>query len=293
MPYNAEISRSNPSCILFLVDQSTSMREPFYTSFGEQTKANAVAEVINKSLQTLVSKCTKSEGINDYYHIGVLGYCGTEVKPVLGGPLKDKEIVPISVLGNYPARIEKRTKIVKDARGGTVERKVNVPVWIDPVSGGGTPMCAAFARTHVILSLFLLQHPKCFPPIVIHITDGESSDGNPVENGKKLTSLKSEDGNVLLFNLHISSASPKTFEYPDSADGLPDELARELFSISSPLSSYMIKVLNDEGVACQQGARGFVFNANFQALLRFINIGTRPQISSTQTAGLLDELFSS
>ncbi len=29
MPYTAEISRNNPSCFLFLVDQSSSMLEAF------------------------------------------------------------------------------------------------------------------------------------------------------------------------------------------------------------------------------------------------------------------------
>lgn len=289
MPYNAEISRSNPSCILFLVDQSTSMREAIFTASGQKTKADAVSEVINKSLQTLVSKCTKSDGINDYYYVGVLGYGGSGANPALGGPLAGKELVPISTLGNYPSRIEKRSKTVKDARGGTVERTVNVPIWVDPVSGGGTPMCAAFSRAHGIVSRFILQHPRCFPPIIIHITDGESSDGDPTENGTGLMSLKSEDGNVLLFNLHISSASPKVVQYPDTADGLPDDLARELFSISSPLSGYMVKILNQEGISCLPGARGFVFNADFQALLRFIDIGTRPKIVSTE---ILDQLFS-
>jgi hypothetical protein len=291
MPYKAEISRSNPSCILFLVDQSSSMREMFSTNEGEKTKAEAVADVINRSLQTLVSKCTKSEGINDYYNVGVIGYSGLGVTPALSGQLSGKSLAPISLIGNYPSRIEKRIKKVPDGKGSFVERKTNVPVWIDAVSAGGTPMCAAFTKVVSVLEGWLGEHPGCFPPIVINITDGESSDGDPIALGRRLMQLQSSDGNVLLFNLHVSSISSFTIEYPESGDQLPDDFARELFSISSPLTAYMVKVLNDDGCKCSAKARGFVFNADFTALLRFIDIGTRPRdlrVSSTES---LNELF--
>ena len=208
MPYKAEISRTNPSCILFLIDQSSSMEEKFSTNDGEKTKAEAVADVINRSLQTLVSKCTKSEGIHDYYHVGVVGYNGTGVKPVLSGPLAGKDLVPISLIGNYPVRIDKRIKKVPDGRGGIVERKTNFPVWIDAVSAGGTPMCAAFTHVIKVLQQWLKERPNSFPPIVINISDGESSDGDPVTLGRNLIDLHSNDGNVLLFNLHFSYQEP-------------------------------------------------------------------------------------
>jgi hypothetical protein len=293
MPYKAEISRSNPSCILFLIDQSSSMREQFSTSDGEKTKAEAVSDVINRALQTLVSKCTKSEGIHDYYQIGVIGYSGMGVSPALAGQLAGRELVPISLIGTYPVRIDKRIKKVQDAKGNTVERKLNFPVWLDPVSAGGTPMCAAFSRAVSILSRWIGEHPGCFPPIVINITDGESSDGDPLALGGRLMQMHSSDGNVLLFNLHVSSTTRISIEYPESGENLPDDFARELFNISSPLTGYMVKVLNDDGLKCGPKARGFVFNADFTALLRFIDIGTRPRdlrVSSTES---LNELFPS
>lgn len=291
MPYTAEISRSNPSCIIFLVDQSSSMKEPFKTAEGERTKAEAVADVLNRSLQTLVSKCTKSEGINDYYYLGVFGYNGAGVNHALTGPLAGKDLLPVSLIGNYPSRIEKRVKTAKDLKGNTVERKVNFPVWVDPVGAGGTPMRAAFSTIVRVLSSWLKEHPACFPPIVIHITDGESSDGDPIAFGTQIMNLASNDGKVLLFNLHVSSFSRMSVEYPESGDKLPDDFARELFSISSSLTPYMIKVLRDDGIACGANARGFVFNADFQALLRFIDIGTRPRDLNVQSTESLNELF--
>ena len=145
MPYQAEISRTNPSCFLFLVDQSSSMKDLFAGGASGGTKAQGVADAVNNLLQNLVSKCTKSDGIRDYYNVGVIGYGGGGVAPAFGGALARKELVPISMVGNNPIRVEQRIKQVADGRGGFADRKVNSPIWFEPTCGGGTPMwCCAY-----------------------------------------------------------------------------------------------------------------------------------------------------
>ena len=52
MPYSAEISRTNPSCFLFLLDQSYSMSEPFGVQ-PTKRKADGVSDVINRFLKAL------------------------------------------------------------------------------------------------------------------------------------------------------------------------------------------------------------------------------------------------
>ena len=73
MAYSAEISRANPSCFVFLIDQSGSMADVFGAGEGNQKKADGVADAINRLLQNLVLKCAKEEGIRDFFHIGVIG----------------------------------------------------------------------------------------------------------------------------------------------------------------------------------------------------------------------------
>ena len=63
MAYSAEISRTNPSCFLFLIDQSGSMGDSFGAGESSMTKANGVADAINRLLQNLVIKCAKEEGV--------------------------------------------------------------------------------------------------------------------------------------------------------------------------------------------------------------------------------------
>ena len=61
MPYSAEISRANPTCFLFLIDQSRSMLNPMAGAPGK-TRAEAVADAINHPIYTLVLRCVWGKG---------------------------------------------------------------------------------------------------------------------------------------------------------------------------------------------------------------------------------------
>lgn len=275
MSYRAEISRTNPSMFLFLIDQSGSMDDPFGAGESEQRKADGVADAINRLLQNLVIKCAKSEGIRDYYSVGVLGYGGS-VKPAFGGALAGQELASVSTIADNPARVDERTKKVEDGAGGLVDESVKFPTWFDPMAHGGTPMCEAMKRAHTIVSTWIGQHESGFPPIVINVTDGESTDGDPSAAAESLAGLATADGNTLVFNLHLSSSTAAPVQFPDSEVCLPDKYAQLLFRMSSPLPPYMRSVAGEEGVRLSDGARGFVFNADMISVIRFLDIGTRP-----------------
>ncbi|HEY8687206.1 MAG TPA: vWA domain-containing protein [Chloroflexota bacterium] len=275
MAYTAEISRTNPSCFLFLIDQSGSMDDPFAAGELQRKKADGVADAINRLLQNLVIKCAKSEGVRDYYHAGVLGY-GSSVGPAFAGSLAGKELTSISEIAENPARVEERTKKVDDGAGGVIDQTVKFPIWFDAVARGGTPMCEALRRAQSILSTWVTGHPDSFPPIVINITDGESTDGDPTPVAEDVRHVASSDGETLLFNVHLSSHSASPIEFPDSEAGLPDKYAELLFRTSSILPSYMQNVARQEGYSVSDGSRGFVFNADMVSVIRFLDIGTRP-----------------
>lgn len=275
MSYSAEISRTNPSCFLFLIDTSGSMDDAFGAGESQRKKADGVADAINRLLQNLVIKCAKSEGVRDYYHVGVIGY-GSNVGPAFGGTLSGKELAPISEIAENPARVEERAKKVDDGAGGLVDQTVKFPIWFDAVARGGTPMCGALKQAKTILSSWLADHPAGFPPIVINITDGESTDGDPTAAAKEIQDLGTDDGNVLLFNVHLSSQKATPIEFPDADANLPDKYAKLLFSISSELPPYMREIAQQEGYPVSAGTRGFVFNADIVSVIRFLDIGTRP-----------------
>ena len=273
MSYSAEISRANPTCFVFVIDQSRSMADPFPAQPGTR-KADGVSDALNRQLQELVLRCAKSEGIRDYMFVAVIGY-GARVGPALSGALTGKQLVSISEIANSPTRIEERTKKVDDGAGGLAEQKVKFPVWFDPVADGGTPMCQALTLVPPLLKTFLAQHPDCFPPVVIHFTDGEYTDSDPTAVMREITSLSSTDGNVLLFNNHISSSAATPIAFPVSADNLPDKYAQLLFDTSSVLTPHMSEVAREYGLTLVPGAKGFTFNADLVLVIQALDIGTR------------------
>ncbi|NUO84218.1 VWA domain-containing protein [candidate division KSB1 bacterium] len=275
MSYQAEISRANPSCFLFLIDQSGSMADTFGGGGANKRKADGVADAINRLLQNLIIKCAKSEGIRDYYHIGVIGY-GATIGSGFTGHLTGQDLSPISLIANSPSKIEERTKKVDDGAGGLVDQTIKFPIWFDPIANGGTPMCQALDQAKSIIQNWINEHPSCFPPIVINITDGEATDGDPTEKAEEIKRLSSVDGNVLVFNIHVSSQNASPIEFPDKEDGLPDQFAKLLFRMSSILPTHIQNAAKQEGYRISEAARGFVFNADMVSVIRFLDIGTRP-----------------
>ncbi|MBY0526972.1 MAG: VWA domain-containing protein [Gemmataceae bacterium] len=273
MPYAAEISRANPTCFLFLVDQSGSMAKPFGGQAGK-SKAQGVADAINRLLQNLAIKCAKSEGIRDYFHVGVIGY-GKQVAPAFGGTLASRRLVPIRELADHPLRVEERIRTLDDGAGGLLQQRLKFPVWLEPTAAGKTPMCQALNLAREILQEFIGAFPGCYPPLVLNISDGAATDGSPEPVAGALRAMASRDGNVLLFNAHLSSQVMQAIEFPDSEENLTEAYSRLLFRISSPLPEKIRAAARSEGMSATETARGFVFNADLVAVIRFLDLGTR------------------
>src|SRR5438034_2415255 len=51
-----------------------------------------------------------------------------------------------------------------DGAGGVMDQTVKFPVWFDPCSKGGTPMCAALKEATRIVETWCQEHPNGFPP---------------------------------------------------------------------------------------------------------------------------------
>lgn len=275
MAYTAEISRQNPSCFLFLIDQSGSMSDNIRGL--EISKAQVLADAINKLLSNLCIKCSKDGDIRNYYYIGVIGY-GSSVGFALSGNLAGKDLVSVKEIGDNPAKIVEKTKKSPDGAGGLVDETVKFPIWFEPVASGGTPMAQAFAKANQIIDTWLAQYPDCFPPTIIHITDGEATDGDPKEEMKKIVAKTSSDGNVLLFNLHVSSnPNARTIEFPSNNESLPDQYSQMLFETASPLTEFMISIAKNEySLNVSENSKGFVLNGDLALIITALDIGTRP-----------------
>jgi uncharacterized protein YegL len=272
MTYTGEISRDHPTCFLFVIDQSGSMDE----KMGSRSKADFVADVLNKTLATLVANCTKADGVRSYFDIGVIAYGGNGVISGLSGDL----IQPISKIWERPLRVEERTKKSDDGAGGIIDQRIKFPVWFDPTSSGGTPMCAALTKAAEAVVEWCDAHPASYPPTILHITDGQSTDGNPEQIADGICQISTQDGTCLLFNLHVTTSEGREVLFPSSEQGLADEYSRMLFRMSSELPSHLSRFASGKDYPVGDGARGFIFNGNPQCIVDFFEIGTRPRLIS-------------
>jgi hypothetical protein len=251
------------------------MQDPFGNGEIKRRKAEGVSDAINRLLQNLVIKCARDTGVYDYFYVGIIGY-GQSVGSAWGGTLSGRELVPISEIGNSPARIEERGKKVDDGAGGIVEQKIKFPIWFEPVANGGTPMCKALDYAKGILNKWTSEHPNSYPPLLINITDGESTDGDPSSIGESIKNLQTSDGSALVFNLHISSTDSPPITFPESELALPDQHSKLLFQMSSVMPSQIRAAAAAEGFSVNELSRGYLFNSDLVSLVQFLDIGTRP-----------------
>jgi hypothetical protein len=284
--YAQSASRSNPACIIFLLDQSYSMINGLAGS--PRPKIDALAIGINRFLADLITLCEKGEEKpRNYFDVGVIGYTtdrndppNSIVGPVLvgeRGTLAGRDLVSVSELFDDPLAIEERQKMVDDGAGGLISTTFKMPIWYRKPSEAemsGTPMCAAMDYARSVAESWCITHPKSFPPVVIHLTDGEPTDGDPQPSAEALKSLATEDGQLLLFNCHISESQANPVVFPNSEHILSDELAKALFRMSSELPDKLRGVAESKGVLCGPGARGMVFNADGAQMLMLIQMGT-------------------
>jgi len=277
MSYQAEISRASPTAIMMVMDQSTSMNQRLKSG---QSKAAFLADVLNKTLYTIITSCSKSDGVRDYFHVGVVAYGDEDARNGFRGELDGDALHAVSRLAEAPLRVETRTKKFAGPKGDVAEQQVRFPIWFEPRSRGKTSMCAGLKMTIEILEQWCGAHPSAFPPTVLHVTDGHPSDGNPEPIADRLKSIATNDGGCLLFNLHVDVGDGKPLIFPNDERVLDNRFAKTLFRMSSLLPPHALEGAARKGYDIRPGARGFVFNAGIEAIADFFDIGTRPAVAA-------------
>ncbi len=279
MPYTADISRNNPGCFLFLIDQSGSMGG----ALGGQPdlrKMDGAADAVNRILDAISQRCSQGMDIRDYFDIGVITYGTdgsgrTKLDTPLPGTSPGQPFLSVSQVVDA-AEVEERQVKESDGAGGIVEVTRKVPVWLRPTAGFGTPMCEALSEASNALQDWTSQHPDSYPPMVINVTDGDATDGNPESVAQEIMALGTNDGNVLIYNAHLSEMSAMPVQYPsEESEVPPDEYAARMFRMSSVFPDPVVELAGSMGLSVTQGSRGYVYNADMVALVQFLDIGTR------------------
>jgi len=272
MSYTAVINRANPTAFMFLIDRSRSMNEKMN---AEETKAKFVGDVFNKTLLQLMTRCASADGVQPYFDIGALSYDRSGVHSGFSGPLNGSSLYPISTLAKHPLRIEERKKRVSDGTGGLVEQIVRFPVWFESGSDGDSPMCEGFRKAAECLVSWCNSHVQSYPPTIIHIAGGRSTDGDPEQLAEAIRHISTNHGQCLLFNLHVGISPNASLIFPSSEASLPDAYSKMLFRMSSLFPAHLIKPAHEKGYSVSAESRFFGCNADYESLVNFFGIATR------------------
>lgn len=251
--------------------------------------AEAASRIVNRQINELVLRCIKSDEVRHYYDIAVIGY-GENAYSGWGGALEGRDFVSPEELRDNPykkivTREEKRT------RKGVVVKEVEKVQWVEARrDGNSTHLHKAFDLANTLLAQWMERHKEkdCYPPTIINITDGGfngASRDTVLQQANELKSMFTNDGNVILFNIHFTAAkSVEEVVCPIEKSELKgNRYAETLFDMSSLLpvryNADIEKHLND-GRQGRHVAMGV--NADATTLIKLMDIGTPTNISQSQ-----------
>lgn len=277
--YSQSITRNHRTAFFLLIDGSGSMGEEILFRGSIYTKAEALAQITNELIFEMVERARRTDGVRDYYDIAIWSYSGDdEVRSLLPDGHK---ILSIADVAQLPVSVTHRTIEVTLPNGELDLRKTAMPAWVKPKAEGLTPMIEALRTVRDELALWIAreEHRTSFPPVVFNITDGESTDGSSDELrsvANQIRELHTEDGNVLLINIHIGHASNEHTFLPNEEEGaLLMGRARLLYDISSVMPDNFSELLHTvRGGYGLPPYRGMGFNASLTELVALLNIGS-------------------
>ncbi|MCP4660858.1 MAG: VWA domain-containing protein [bacterium] len=239
---------------------------------GEVRKKHAAAYAVNRLLHNTLVRCTKEDGVRPYFDVGVFGY-GLD-----GGvqSVFERDLLSIAEIADRVKRVEKRPRQVPGKDGEMMTDSSQLPIWLEALADGKTVMNAAFERALLVLSEWISRHPDCFPPVVINITDGGFTDRSPLRTVTAIQQQSTDDGPALVFNCHLSEKIVPPVTFPGDCQAADfQKRMRQGYRMSSRLPALMLRHAAAKGYAIEPDARGYVFNADFVALIDFVEIGTR------------------
>lgn len=287
--YTAQITRNTPTAFIFLIDQSVSMHKTTNLYGEDMPMSEAVARIINHQLNELVLRCIKGSETRDYYDIAIIGY-GENAYSGWKGELEGRDFVRPSELKEHPYK-KITTKKETRTRKGVKVVEVEEVQWIEAdASKSWTRVHHAFAKAKDLLDKWMEKHhdKDCYPPTIINITDGEfngASKDYVLQQANELKSMFTNDGNVILFNIHISANKAISITCPANKNEVSSNaLATTMYELSSLLPMRYSERIADLRGDTQPYDRytAMSINADMSTLIQLMDIGTPTNISQNK-----------
>ncbi len=258
MTYQRKVERAHPALIVMILDDSGSMVGSLPGT--SDTRFQWVERYSGIILKELLARSMEMAGgtptVRPRYYLDVVKY-GSSVETWQNGAEGDEAL-------DIGQAAKKFTDTGSLGLGGKL---------------GGTDTASAFkfALQRIEKSLQKERFKDSFPPIVFHLTDGEShTDAEPT--ARQIMSLASSDGNVLVVNGYIGTSTQLNYKDPNDFPGYldesevgPSEDNLRLFRMSSVIPDTMRENLVNDGIfpAIRQNARLF-FDVRTREMLKHV-----------------------
>lgn len=281
--YRKEITRSHRVAFVIAIDQSSSMYQRLTFLSRQCTKAEAVSIVASRLIDELIARARRDDDVRNYYDVAVIGYSGDSVYSLLDG---SEGFMPITLLAER--RPEQKLFACECVLPSGEHRILTekISMWVPPKAGGATPMYEMLLRVTEMVERWSAepQNRESFPPVVFNITDGEATDATPamvLRAAENLKAVATEEGNVLLVNIHLSSESEaEAMLFPQPGEiAKADEATRRMAEMSSLVPDEMCEVVRDfraDGSRPPYIMMGY--NASVTQAVAMLNIGSRTLI---------------
>lgn len=263
-------SSATPGLLIILMDQSGSMTLPYD---GGDTRTVFAAKAVNRVIDTIIQKNFNGKAPKNRCFICAIGY-DLDAKKLVSGYLAD--------LNEKPIRVDMVQKKISDGAGGLVQIEVPMPIWVEPIKDDKwTNMTAAFEMAYEIVERWISDKPNNPAPVIINISDGVPYyDGKSIEECmdetikvvEKIKQLRTEDGNVQIFNAMIGDGQKVVF--PTSKDELTSDEAKFLYEISTEIPAAYKKAADKNQLVYKDGARGAICQADAELLVKLIDFGS-------------------
>lgn len=286
--YTAQITRNTPTAFIFLVDQSVSMKRMTTLNGEKITLAEAVARIVNKQIKDLIYRCIKTDEIRHYYDIAVIGY-GHEAYSGWNGALLDKDFVSPEELKNNPYKKIIVNEAVKTRKGVQI-KEVEQIQWLEArCDGNWTHLHKAFEKAKELLDTWMTKHhdKDCYPPTIINITDGAFNHATKeqlIQQANELKALFTNDGNLLLWNIHVTPENESKILFPTHKEELNGNAYAELlYDMSSLLpSKFNDSISALKGCPNDKPYTAMSTNVDMSTLIHLMDIGTPTNINQNQ-----------
>lgn len=250
-------SPCDPALLILLIDQSATTTP----SISAQIAASA-----NVLLRDVIKQHVIGTTVKKRLEIAVFAYSGKGITNPFLGALAAKTFINLQELNDNPLRINAISKKEMDGTGQVIEIPVFMPIWLELVSIGAARMCAALKTARELAAVWARIYHHRSPPIVINLTGGFSSDGDPIPFARELTNIATDVGQTLLFNFQVTGSlhTISAINFPNSQAQVPATgLSQSLFTMSSivpePLRASYEGIW---GISLPTAARGYFLESD-------------------------------